>query len=325
MTYRQLTQGERYMISSNKRRGLSIREIAKVLDRAPSTVSRELRRNATTGDGIYRAEKAHSYATARRKRCRRGTQFSKAVLQDVEASLRLHLSPDQIVGRFSKDGKLVPSRESIYRHVRRDKRNGGTLYKCTRFMAKVGRKRYGSWPARGVLHGKRHISERPTCVNDRSRFGDWEGDTVMGKDTKHCLLTLVERKSGFTVIRKLPDRTARAVVDAALFVIRQPGHIFKTITFDNGTEFHDYKDLEIEGGPICYFATPYHSWERGTNENTNGLIRQYLPKGTCLENTSQTHCNWIADQLNQRPRKRHGYQSPEEVYPGSEQGVALAS
>lgn len=325
MAYHQLTQDQRYLITHNKGLGKSIREIAETLGRAPSTISRELRRNRTSGDGAYRVEKAHSYATARRRRCRRGSQFSEAVFQDVDQALRQRLSPEQIVGVFSRDGKPVPSHETIYRHIRRNKRQGGNLVSFTRIMSKVGRKRYRSRPARGVLHGKRHISERPADVNDRSRIGDWEGDTVMGKDTKHCLLTLVERKSGFTVIRLLPDRTARAATDAALLVIRNPEHTFNTITFDNGTEFHDYKELEKDGGPTCYFATPYHSWERGTNENTNGLIRQYLPKGKCLANISQAQCDWIADELNRRPRKRFDFQTPETIYKKSERSVALAS
>jgi IS30 family transposase len=227
------------------------------------------------------------------------------------------LSPEQIVGKFTNEGKEVPSRETIYRHIRRDKRQGGSLYRHTRIMSKKGRKRYRSRPARGILHGKKHISERPACVDLRLRIGDWEGDTVMGKDTKHCLLTLVERKSGFTLIRKLEDRTARAVTEAALTLIGRPEHTFKTITFDNGTEFHDYKELEKDG-LLCYFATPYHSWERGTNENTNGLIRQYLPKGFCLAKVTQAECDWIADQLNQRPRKRHDYQTPESIYAQAE-------
>ncbi len=324
MAYHQLTQDQRYLIVRSKMLGKTIREIAEILGRSPSTISRELRRNRTPAQ-LYCVEKAHSYATARRRRCRRGSQFSDAVFQDVDAALRQRLSPEQIVGAFSRDGKAAPSHETIYRHIRRNKRQGGNLFRFTRIMSKVGRKRYRSRPARGVLHGKRHISERPADVNDRSRIGDWEGDTVMGKDTKHCLLTLVERKSGFTIIRLLQDRTTRAVTDAALLVIRNPEHIFNTITFDNGTEFHDYKELEKDGGPTCYFATPYHSWERGTNENTNGLIRQYLPKGKCLANVTQAQCDWIADELNRRPRKRFDFQTPETIYKKSERSVALAS
>lgn len=322
MTYRQLTQDERYMISRSKARGFGVRKIADLLDRSPSTISRELSRNATTGDGVYRTEKAQSYATARRRKCRRGSHFSEAVFQEVDAAIRRRLSPEQIVGEFSEQGKEVPSHETIYRRVRSDKRRGGRLYRFMRIMSKIGRKRYRSRPARGILHGKKHISERPVCVDLRLRIGDWEGDTVMGKDTKHCLLTLVERKTGFTLIRKLEDRTAAAVTEAALTLIGNPEHIFKTITFDNGTEFHDYKKLEKDG-LLCYFATPYHSWERGTNENTNGLIRQYLPKGMCLAHISQAHCDWIANELNQRPRKRLKFKTPASIYSQPERGVAL--
>lgn len=323
MTYHQLTQEERYTISRNKALGMSGRQLAIITGRAASTISRELRRNATTGDGVYRAEKANSYAVARRRRCRRGTHFSEAVLQEVDAGLRRRLSPEQIVGLFAIQARNGPSRETIYRRIRRDKIKGGSLVRYTRIMSKIGRKRRGSRPARGVLHGKRHISERPDYVNQRLRFGDWEGDTVMGKDSKHCLLTLVERKSGFVIIRKLQDRTARAVTDAALEVFARAEHAFHTITFDNGTEFHNYKALEANRELTCYFATPYHSWERGTNENTNGLIRQYLPKGRCLANTSQAECDWIGDELNQRPRKRHHFQTPEAICPRSDRGVAL--
>ena len=196
MTYHQLTQEERYLISAASALRRGVREIARELNRSPSTISREMRRNATRGDRRYRAEKAHSYAVARRRRTRRGSQFSDAVFRAVDRALRQRWSPEQIVGVFRSQGRVVPSHETIYRHIRRDKQRGGTLYRCTRIMSKVGRKRYRSRPARGVLLGKRHISERPPSANARRRLGHWEADTVMGHGTAHCLLTLVERKSG---------------------------------------------------------------------------------------------------------------------------------
>ena len=314
MAYHQLTQEERYLISRNKWRGMSVRQIAAFCGRSPSTVSRELRRNRTAHDGVYRAEKAQSYATARRRRCRRGPHFCETVHQAVVAAIKVRWSPEQIVGTFKLQGRVVPSHETIYRWIRRDKAAGGTLYRYTRIMSKMGRKRYRSRPARGVLFGKRHISERPKVVDQRARIGDWEGDTVMGRGSKHCLLTMVERRSGFTLIKLLKTRTAQAVVDATKKVVSDPRHTFKTITLDNGTEFHGYKMIE-HGAPVtCYFATPYHSWERGTNENTNGLIRQYLPKGRCFKNLTQAECDRIAEQLNQRPRKRLGFKTPRSVY-----------
>jgi IS30 family transposase len=314
MAYHQLTQEERYLISGGLRLVLSQRELAEELGRAPSTVSREIRRNATAHDGAYRAEKAQSYAVAKRRRCRRGPQFSEAVLGLVDNALRRCWSPEQIVGQFRAEKKLVPSHETIYRHLRRDKREGGTLFRYMRIMSKMGRKRYRSRPTRGVLLGKRHITERAAIVDRRGRIGDWEVDTVMGAGSPHCLLTLVERKSGFTLIRKLEARTMAEATAATARVIRRMRCKFHTITFDNGTEFHDYESLERRFGVTCYFATPYHSWERGSNENLNGLVRQYLPKGHCLRHTTQKDCNVIANALNTRPRKRHAFMTPLDVF-----------
>lgn len=314
MTYHQLTQEERYLISSGVRLKRSQRELAKLLGRSPSTVSRELRRNATAHDGLYRAIKAHGYASARRRRSRRGPQFSHRVLSKVDAAVRQRWSPEQIVGTFRAEGQLVPSHETIYRRLRRDKRNGGSLWRFTRILSKMGRKRYRSRPARGVLLGKRHISERPAIVQSRGRMGDWEADTVMGTGSSHCLLTMVERRSGFTLIRKLNARTMTEATQAASQAIARMRGRFRTLTFDNGTEFHDYETLERQFGVTCYFATPYHSWERGTNENLNGLLRQYLPKGMCLRWVNQAQCDQIARQLNDRPRKRHNFKTPREVF-----------
>jgi IS30 family transposase len=314
MMYHQLTQEERYLISAASALRRGVRQIALELNRSPGTISRELRRNATTGDRRYRAEKAHSYAVARRRRARRGSQYGDAVYQEVEAALRQRLSPEQIVGLLRRQRRAVPSHETIYRHIRRDKQRGGMLYRSTRIMSKIGRKRYRSRPARGVLLGKRHISERPASVDTRRHLGHWEADTVMGHGTAHCLLTLVERKSGFALIRKLRARNKAQATAALQALMREQPEAFKTITFDNGTEFHDYKVLEACSALRCYFATPYHSWERGSNENLNGLIRQYLPKRTCLKHVTQAQCDRIALALNTRPRKRHQFKTPLQIY-----------
>jgi len=287
MPYHQLTQEERYLIARRSGTGCSIREIARWLDRARSTISRELRRNATTHDSGYRAQKAHSYAVARRRRCRRGSHFAAVVHRRVDAALRQRLSPE-IVGRFRAAGHQGPSLETIYRRIRRDKSAGGSLYRSTRIMSKVGRKRYRSRPARGVLLGKRHITERPAEVETRRILGHWEADTVMGHGTQHCLLTLVERKSGRAIIRKLKARTSAEATAAIARAIRAEPTAFKTITFDNGTEFHGYKELEARFDVLCYFATPYHSWERGGNENFNGLLRQYIPNPCAERATAET-------------------------------------
>jgi IS30 family transposase len=230
--------------------------------------------------------------------------------------LKKKWSPEQISNKLKKTKRLKISHETIYQMVLRDKKKGGDLFQNLRIVPKVRRKRYNTHDSRGILRGKRPISKRPKSVERRRVLGHWEGDTMIGKDLHHCLLTMVERKSGFVVIRKLKSRTERAVTKAAATVLRREGGRIRTITLDNGTEFHNYKSLERRFDVKFYFATPYHSWERGTNENTNGLIRQYLPKGMCMRKVTQVNCEQIAHKLNTRPRKRHDYKTPMEVYYG---------
>jgi IS30 family transposase len=314
MEYCQLTQAERYIIASMRRQKFSAAQIALRLGRDRSTIYREVKRNKTTHNGHYGAEKAHSYATARRRRSRRKPQYSQQELAKVNALLRRRWSPQQIAGRQRRVGQLRISAQTIYRHIRRDRKAGGDLWRYTRIISKFGRKRYKSVDSRGVLRGKRHISERPKAVAGRRQIGHWEADTVMGADLRHCLLTMVERATGYTVIKKLSARNKEQATTALLRALAGQSKRIKTITFDNGTEFHDYKVLEQQFGIKCYFATPYHSWERGTNENTNGLIRQYLPKGRSMAHITQADLDVIAAKLNSRPRKRLGYKTPEECY-----------
>ena len=312
--YHQLTQDERYLITGLKGMGLSQAEVAHRMGRSPSTISRELRRNRTTHDGNYRAEKAQKYSMARRRRARRRSWFSAEQMAQVEALLRKKWSPEQVSASLKAKGVCSISHETIYRHVLKDKKAGGALYKHLRIMSKLVRKRYNSKDSRGVLRGKRHISERPASAEARRRIGHWEGDTVMGSDKRACMLTLVERRSGYVVIKKLTARTAEQATLGTAKALAEHGRKMRTLTFDNGTEFHNYKYLEACFPVTCYFATPYHSWERGTNENTNGLIRQYVPKGVCMKSLTQKDCDRIAYELNTRPRKRHGYKTPYEIY-----------
>ncbi len=176
------------------------------------------------------------------------------------------------------------------------------------------RKHYKTYDSRGVLVDKRHISEQPKIVEKRRRIGDWEIDTVMGSGDLHCIVTLIERKSGFSLIGKIKCRTKKEVNACVIRLIKSQRGKIKTITADNGTEFHGYKDIEKKTGAKFYFATPYHSWERGTNENTNGLIRQYLPKRKSMASLTQEKCNRIAHELNTRPRKRLAFRTPLDVY-----------
>jgi len=204
----------------------------------------------------------------------------------------------------------------IHRHIWNDKAEGGDLYIHLRHGQKRRRKRYGSNDSRGRMAGKRCISERPAEIETRETTGHWEIDTVMGKGSRDCILTLVERASGYTQIGKLPDRTTRSLNKRARYLIQKDPEAFETITADNGTEFHQFSELEETTGVLFYFARPYHSWERGTSENTNGLIRQYLPKGTSMKNLTQRQRTMIANILNDRPRKRLGFMTPAEVRHG---------
>ena len=212
---------------------------------------------------------------------------------------------------------MAISHETIYRYVWRDLKAGGTLHTHLRCARKQCRKRYGRHDSRGRLAGKRMIGERPAVVERRKRIGDWEIDTVMGEslgESSDCILTLVERKSGYVLIGKLKARTAAEANRALLeLMARHPGRV-KTITSDNGTEFHWYRQVEAVHPVKFYFATPHHSWERGANENTNGLIRQYLPKGQTMKGVTQNKCDKIAEELNTRPRKKHEYKTPNQCF-----------
>lgn len=315
MSYHQLTREERYLIAYEKSKGTSLRAIAAMLRRHPSSVCREVRRNASTGDGRYRAEKAHSYACARLRRCRRGPNFSPAAVQAVHSLLHRRWSPEQISGRLALHRSLSVSTSTIYRWIARDKRRGGQLWATTRRLSHRYRKGYRVHDSRGRMAGKVPLALRPEAVNRRLEFGHWEGDTVMGSDGRHCLLTLVERKTRFVRIIKLPARQA-ALVNAALAQELGPAGnlIVRSLALDNGTEFHGFADITARFGTEIYFAQPYHSWERGTNENTNGLIRQYLPKRTCFSALTQEQCDAIQLELNTRPRKVLGYRTPSEAY-----------
>ena len=209
------------------------------------------------------------------------------------------------------------SHETIYPYIWQDKKNGGNLWTHLRQSSKQRRKRYKAYDSRGRLAQKRHISERPAHIETRKYKGHWEIDTVHGRGSNHCIVTLLERKTGYVLIGKSKDKSTDSVNKCIRQLIHRSGMKFKTITADNGTEFHQYKAIESTCGVKFYFATPYHSWERGSNENVNGLIRQYLPKTESMANLTQQKCERIASALNQRQRKRYDYQTPKEVYFGN--------
>ena len=316
MKYCQITSDERYMISALRMQGHNAAEIARQLCRHPSTICRELNRNFSRFDGAYRPSVAIHRTSGRRSRSRRNLHFSAKDHRLVIKHLKEGWSPEQISGRLGDDGVLSISHETIYTYIWRNKLHGGELFKHLRCATKKRRKRRNSYDSRGRLAGKRHISERPLSVETRASIGHWEIDTVAGVGSKDCIVTLAERKSGFAIIGKLNDKTMDETNERTTELIRKYWSRFKTITADNGSEFHGYAKIEQATGIKFYFATPYHSWERGSNENLNGLIRQYLPKRASMAHLTQHACNAIARRLNTRPRKRLGYRTPEECFYG---------
>jgi len=317
MLYRQITFAERYILGLLRQRGLSAAAIARVLGRHRSTIGREVQRNSAHSDGTYRPPLADWYARGRRSHSRRKRQFTLAQWAQIQGLLREDWSPEQIAGRLRLDQELAISHETIYRYIWADKGAGGMLYQHLRGSRKQRRKRYGRYDSRGRLAGKRPITERPPIVATRQELGHWEADTMLGaSQAGPCVLSLVERKTGYLLLGQLRQRISAAVNARARQLIRAQPRPVRTITVDNGTEFHEYAKLERATGSCFYFATPHHAWERGTNENTNGLVRQYLPKRQSMAHLTQHECNRIATKLNRRPRKRLNYRTPEECYAG---------
>ena len=316
LMYCQLTEAERYTLSTLKRARWSLRRIAKFMGRSPSTFSREVRRNATVDDRkpnpLYIPSKAQEQANGRRRRSRRVKHHAPEVYAEVEALLaQEQWSPEQIASQLPERIGVRLSHMTIYRHVRRDQRLGGVMFQHLRQSGKRRRKRTYVPEKRGKLANKPMIDSRPEAIEHRQEIGHWEGDTVMGSAGERCcLLTLVERAAGFAKIVRLPHRTVRAVNRAMIQLIRSSSLPFKTITWDNGTEFHGYRQIEEATGVQCFFAYPHHPWERGSNENFNGLIRQYFKKRKSLAGKRQSDCDEVAAKLNSRPRKRYGFKTP---------------
>lgn len=314
MKYHQITEPERYTIAALRQEGLCAAAIARRLGRHRSTISREYARNGSRWDNGYRPSRAQEQANGRRSRSRRNQRFDDLEWMLVDSALQDQWSPEQAAGFLRKNGTVSISHETIYRHVWKDREHGGDLCKHLRCAPKKRRKRYARYDSRGRLAGKRHISERPSWIERRSQVGHWEIDTVMGSSDGHCIVTLLERATGYVLIGKLASRTMEEATRRTIQLIRKHPEKFRTITADNGTEFHAYKKIEKATGVKIYFATPYHSWERGSNENANGLIRQYLPKRKSMAHVTQHDCNKIAAKLNTRPRKRYDFETPEERF-----------
>jgi IS30 family transposase len=319
-TYKQLTSEQRYQISALKRMGHSPTEIAKELEVHKSTISRELSRNA--GERGYRPKQADEKASQRRANAPRRESILKETWKVVEGKLRQDWSPEQVSGWLEKNQRVRISHEWIYQHILMDKQAGGDLYTHLRQHGKR-RKRYGKYDRRGKLPNRVSIEERPQVVEQRERLGDWEIDTLVGKGHQGALVSLVERKSRYTLLQPVTQRLANLVADATISLLRPFANLVHTITGDNGKEFADHVRIAETLKTNFYFAHPYSAWERGTNENTNGLIRQYFPKQTDFSKVALTETKIAVDRLNHRPRKCLDFMTPFEVF--FDQSVALDS
>ena len=323
MSYRQLTLEKRYHISALQKSGLNQKEIAQKLSVHPSTISRELRRNRDETRG-YNPELAQIKSTKKHQQKVKRESLNKRVEKYIRVKLKLDWSPEQISGRMKIDIGITVVHETIYRFIYANKANGGRLYKLLRHKNKKYHKRSNDYKARGVIIDRVMIAERPRIVEKKSRIGDLEIDTVIGKNHVGALVTVVDRKSKFTLIKNVASRQADVVTKALIEMITPIKAITHTITSDNGKEFAYHKEVSAALDVDFYFANPYHSWERGLNEHTNGLIRQYLPKKSEFIDVSKDEIIMIQNRLNHRPRKVLGYKTPYEVF-FSEMSRKLAS
>lgn len=312
MPYTHLSLEERHYIEIQRKEGISMNKIAKALGRAQSTLSRELGRN--TGQRGYRHKQAHRVAQERHQEKPKSIKLTDDIKRRISHDIRSDWSPEQVAGRLEQQGVIKLHHESIYQFILEDKKTGGTLYKHLRHQKKTYRKRYGSAHNRTGIPNRVGIEHRPEIANDRGRVGDWEADTIIGKNHKGAVVTMDERKTKLRVAVPLPGKKAKAVKQAMVSSLKPLKKFVKTITYDNGKEFVEHEAVAKDLGCDSYFATPYHSWERGQNENANGLLRQYFPKSMELDNVSEQEVIIAVDKLNSRPRKCLGFMTPYEAF-----------
>ena len=311
--YKQLSQEKRYQIYAYKQAGLSNIDIAAKLSRDKSTIGREVIRNKSRRG--YRPDRAQKLCEERHSNKEKHIRFTDEIHDSVVFLILEKWSPEQISRWLKKEKSYEISHQKIYDFVKDEKDNGGDLYKSLRQSNKKRRKKYSSNAnTRGQIKDRVSITERPQVVENKARLGDWEGDTVVGKDHKGFLVTLVERKSKLTLIEKVKDKSAETVASAVINALTPYKNQTHTITFDNGKEFAGHKHIAKKLETDIYFAQPYASYERGLNENTNGLIRQWVPKKTDLREFNDDYFNDIQLALNHRPRKTLNFKTPWEIF-----------
>jgi len=310
--HKHLTFKQRCQIIELKSMGFLQKDIAKEIEVSSSTISRELKRNShengyTILRANYRAINRRKYANGLRKK------ITKEIIEKIKGCLMKQWSPEQISGRLKLKENISVSHEWIYQYIWKNKQNGGMLYKNLRRSGKKYNKRSGK-AGRGCIPNRVDIKERPSVVEDKSRIGDWEGDTIVGKKHKGAILSYVDRKSKMTILEKLLGRKAIPVTQKTIKRFKKIKNKCLTITYDNGKEFCGHVEISRKVNAKCYFATPYHSWERGLNEHTNGLVRQYFPKGMDLTVITDEEVEKVENLLNDRPRKVLKYRTPKEIF-----------
>jgi IS30 family transposase len=316
MSYKQFSLKQRNQLKALIDVGTEQKEIADVIEISESAISRELSRNG--GKATYDPKKAHQRAKNRRKKANK--RFNKIrttewLKRHIVRKLKKYWSPEQISGRLERNkGKKIISYEAIYQYIYTDRQDLKQYLRCQK--GKYRRKRGTKARARQrEAIKKRNIDQRPEIIEKRGRIGDWEGDTIVGTDRKSGILTHVDRRSGYLLADKLERKYKEIVAKATIRSFKNvPRKKKKSITYDNGTEFSDHEYIEKKAAMTVYFANPYHSWERGTNENTNGLLRQFFPKKCPLNAVTQEEVKEAEKSLNNRPRKRLGYLTPYEVF-----------
>lgn len=309
----QLTLQQRYQIQAGIDNGMTQTEVGLYIGKDKSVINREIKRNSDGRNGLYKAELAHTKAMKRHKEKAKKISFTTTIINHVEEMLNKDYSPEQIVGRAKRDNIECVSIERIYQHVWSDKKGGGELYKHLRSNGKRYRKRGADKDSRGILNDRISIDNRPSIVDKRERFGDLEIDLVMGKDHKGAIVTINDRATGLLFMSKVKSKKAIHIHAATISLLQDWKPLLHTMTSDNGKEFAEHKNIAEELNLDFYFAKPYCSWERGSNENLNGLVRQYFPKGSDFTSLKKRDIDLAQNILNNRPRKRFGFKSPNEM------------
>ncbi len=321
MYYTQLTEHQRYQIYALNKAKMTQTDIANIIGVHKSTISREIHRNS--GLRGYRPKQAHGFALERQSN-KVKPRIAQAIWKIISALIKQQWSPEQISGWLKSVKQISVSPEWIYQYIYADKRTGGQLHQHLRCQ-KQRKKRYGSQSRRGIIPNQVSIEQRPAIVEKRQRIGDWELDTVIGQNHKQALVTLVERKSRFTLMAKVIRKTADNVSTAIIKLLSPYPDKIKTLTADNGREFSQHETIAQQLNTRFFFAHPYASWERGLNENTNGLIRQYFPKKTDFTMITKKQVQFVMERLNNRPRKCLGLKTPNQIFAGIKPKVALTT